>query len=82
MHFKELADKVRYFKEDEKGVAAMCKVMEDMRKEVDKKAVERTTVSHIKEIMDKLKYSVDQAMDLLDIPAGQRDTYAGLVGEK
>ena len=33
MHFKELADKVRYFKEDEKGVAAMCKVMEDMREE-------------------------------------------------
>ena len=28
MHYKELADKVRYFKEDEKGVAAMCKVME------------------------------------------------------
>ena len=33
MHFKQLADKVRYFKEDEKGVAAMCKVMEDMREE-------------------------------------------------
>ena len=33
MHYRELADKVRYFKEDEKGVAVMCKVMEDMRKE-------------------------------------------------
>ena len=33
MHYKELADKVRYFKEDEEGVAAMCKVMEDMREE-------------------------------------------------
>ena len=33
MHYKQLADKVRYFKEDEKGVAAMCKVMEDMRNE-------------------------------------------------
>ena len=33
MNYKELADKVRYFKEDEKGVAAMCKVLEDMRKE-------------------------------------------------
>lgn len=33
MHYKELADKVRYFKEDERGVAAMCKVMEDMRNE-------------------------------------------------
>ncbi len=34
MHYKQLADKVRYFKEDEKGVAAMCKVMEDMRMSV------------------------------------------------
>lgn len=28
-----LADKVRYFKEDENGVAIMCRVMEDMRNE-------------------------------------------------
>ena len=28
MNHKELADKVGYFKEDEKGVTAMCKVME------------------------------------------------------
>lgn len=81
-----MADKVRYFKEDEKGVAAMCKVMEDMRNQAArdgaKKAEEQTTVSHIKEIMDKLKYTVDQAMDLLNIPMGQRDTYAGLIGKK
>lgn len=30
MHYKILADKTRYYKETEKGVAAMCKVMEDM----------------------------------------------------
>ena len=36
MNFVELAEKVRYFKEDEKGVAAMCKVMEDMRNEAAK----------------------------------------------
>nr|WP_288974760.1 hypothetical protein [uncultured Blautia sp.] len=29
MYYKILADKTRYFKEDEKGVAAMCKIMED-----------------------------------------------------
>lgn len=30
MHYKLLADKTRYFKEDEKGVEAMCKIMEDL----------------------------------------------------
>ena len=30
MYFKILADKTRYFKENEKGVADMCKIMEDL----------------------------------------------------
>ena len=33
MYYEVLADRVHYFKEDEKGVAVMCKVMEDMRNE-------------------------------------------------
>lgn len=33
MHYKILADRVHFFKEDSKGVTAMCKAMEDMRNE-------------------------------------------------
>ena len=33
MNYEALAGKARYFKQDEKGVAAMCKIMEDMRNE-------------------------------------------------
>ena len=33
MYYEALAKKARYFKQDEKGVAAMCKIMEDMRNE-------------------------------------------------
>lgn len=33
MNYEELAEKARYFKQDEKGVAKMCKIMEDMRNE-------------------------------------------------
>lgn len=33
MFYQVLADRVRYFKEDEKGVTVMCKAMEDMRNE-------------------------------------------------
>ena len=42
MNYEELADKVRYFKEDERGVTAMCKAMEDMRNE----AVERDRIEN------------------------------------
>ncbi|MCM1538772.1 MAG: hypothetical protein NC254_10285 [bacterium] len=33
MNFEELAGRARYFKQEEKGVAVMCKMMEDMRNE-------------------------------------------------
>ena len=51
MHYKELADKVRYFKEDEKGVAAMCKVMEDMRNEAARSAVEKDRIKNALEML-------------------------------
>mgnify|MGYP002627265786 CR=1 FL=1 len=47
MHYKELADKVRYFKEDEKGVS-MCKVMEDMRNESAKDAKWKQVVESVR----------------------------------
>ena len=33
MNYEALAKKARYYKQDKKGVAAMCKIMEDMRNE-------------------------------------------------
>ena len=36
MNYKLLADRVRYFKEDEKGVATMCRAMEEMRNEAER----------------------------------------------
>lgn len=82
MHYKELADKVRYFKEDEKGVAAMCKVMEDMRNEADRKGDERRAVADIRSVMESFGVTVERAMEALKIPAAQWDRYAGLVGKK
>ena len=78
MNYKKLADKVRYFKEDEKGVAAMCKVMEDMRNEESKK----TKVIDIESVMESFGVTVEKAMEALKIPVAQREMYAGLVGKK
>ncbi len=33
VYYKELADEIRYYKYDEKGVRRMCKIMEDVRNE-------------------------------------------------
>ena len=39
MNYEALAKKARYYKQDKKGVATMCKIMEDMRNEADRKSV-------------------------------------------
>ena len=60
--------------------------MDDVLMEIVKDRVDaerqQTTVSHIKEIMKNLKYTAEQAMDLLSIPQSQHSTYAGLVGKR
>lgn len=33
MYYNELAERVRFFKEDKEGISIMCKAMEDMRNE-------------------------------------------------
>lgn len=51
MYYAELATKVRYFKEDEKGVETMCKAMEDMRNEAAAKAVEIDRIEMAKSML-------------------------------
>lgn len=51
MNYQQLAKKARYFKEDEKGVATMCKVMEDMRKEAARDAVELNNIEIAKRLI-------------------------------
>ncbi len=48
MNYEALAKKARYFKQDEKGVAAMCKIMEDMRNEAELNKAKKTAVHLIK----------------------------------
>lgn len=48
MNYEVLAQKARYFKQDEKGVAMMCKLMEDMRNEAAQEAAQETAERLIK----------------------------------
>ena len=58
MYYNILAERVRYFKEDQKGVASMCKAMEDMRKET---ATETLLIS-VKNLMKNMDLTAEQAM--------------------
>lgn len=47
---------------------AMCKIMEDMRNET----ATATKLEDVKNIMKKLSYTAEQAMDLLSVSESQR----------
>jgi len=66
-----LAEASRYYKENPKGVETVCKVIEEMREEV----AERTMLNAIRNIMEGLKYTAQQAMELLKIPASDQPKY-------
>ena len=70
MNYEALAKKARYFKQDEKGVAAMCKIMEDMRNEAAREAVRKTTKENACRLLKLGKIKIDEVPecfpDLLD----------------
>ena len=77
MEFELMAESMRYLKEDPKGVSMMCKIMEDMRNETRNETTERVVLQSIKNLMETMKLSADQAMDALKISDNDKVKYAG-----
>ena len=53
----------------------MCEVREQLRDESIQRGIDQNRVESIKNIMKKLGYTIQQAMDLLDIPAEEQKKY-------
>ena len=62
--YRTLAERVRYFKEDEKGVAAMCKAMEDMRDEAALAARLEERQQFAKDLLEMGELSYEQIAKL------------------
>ena len=70
MFYPILANRVRYFKEDARGVAIMCKVMEDMRNEAAREAAKLNSIETARELlaMDIMSYeAIAKAVRLLTV---------------
>lgn len=60
MNYPVLAERVRYFKESEKGVEAMCKVMEDMRNETARETARFERQQFAKRLLIMNKLSIEE----------------------
>lgn len=72
MNFDLLRETAKYYKEDPKGVEIMCEAFEELRNQARAEGKEQNQIENIMTIMKKLKISVQEAMDMLDIPAVDR----------
>lgn len=78
MYNKVLADRVRYFKEDERGVEIMCREMEMMRNQAHEEGIEKGRIMQlIKQVcvkMQKFSSAEEVANDLVeqDVPLIQK----------
>ena len=91
MYSDVLAERVRFFKEDEKGVAAMCKVMEEIyndgiaigevRGEVrgEIRGAETERIKSIKNLISSLGITAEAAMDALKIAKTDQPKYLALL---
>ena len=67
MYYGQLADKVRYFKENEGGSNAMCKMMEDMRKEAAKNNATETALNMLKDNLSLEKVAQYSGLSLDEV---------------
>ena len=79
MYSEVLAERVRFFKEDEKGVAAMCKVMEEIRKDGEVQGAETERLKNIKNLIASLGITAEAAMDALKIAKDEQSKYLALL---
>ncbi len=68
MYFEPLAKKARYFKENERGVGIMCKVLEDMRTEVARETAERKSVEIALNLFKLEKLSLEEIAESAGLP--------------
>ena len=83
MYSDVLAERVRFFKEDEKGVAAMCKIMEEIHNDGisigETRGAETERLKNIKSLIQRMGVTAEVAMDALNIAKDDQPKYLTLL---
>lgn len=79
MHYPLLAERVRYFKEDAKGAANMCRAVEKLVDESRVEGRQESVLESIRALMSSLAVPAERAMELLKIPEAEQEKLAALL---
>lgn len=75
MNYEVLKKQVGYYKESEGGKREMCEIWQKIRDEGKMEGEMNKTIEFIKKLITKHSYTIDEVMDLLDIPESQHQQY-------
>lgn len=76
MHYMTLAQSVKHYKETEEGRGQMCEAVEKYAKEYAKEYAINEKVVSVKNLMENMKLTLEQAMDALGIQGDERTMIA------
>lgn len=72
MHYTELAESVKHFKEKEGGHEEMSEIVERYINERVEERVEKEKTISVQNLMNNMKWTLDQALDALGIKGKER----------
>lgn len=75
MYYEVLAKRVEGLKRRKEGEKEMGKILDEVRDEGKRKGIEETKIISIQSLMKNLNLSLQQAMEVLDIPLQEREYY-------
>ena len=83
MRHKQLADRVKFLKENKNGVNSMSSIIAEIFKdeiaEAKAESEKKKLLENIRSLMKKLNLTAQQAMDALEVPANEQEKYFALI---
>ncbi|HIS62080.1 MAG TPA: Rpn family recombination-promoting nuclease/putative transposase [Candidatus Scybalomonas excrementigallinarum] len=80
MYYKPLLERVKYFKENREGVATMCKMMEDMRKEAAEEAAKKAAEETATKLLRSEDMSYEKISEYSNLPLKEVEKLAKEMG--
>ncbi len=79
MHYKVLAESVKHYKESKKGRGAMSEAVEEFAREYAKEYADQRDVKNVKNLMENLHITLEQALNALNIQGTSREYISGQI---
>ena len=73
MHYKELSQEIRHFKEVEEGRDTMCEAVQEYAKEYGEQRAIREATENVKKLMGNAGVTQEKAFDILEIQGEKRE---------